>query len=110
MYLKIVVFSLAHTKMVTYNNQYFDLKGIHMKVKRILIGTIIWALGILVPVLQHIMLMRVAVTEEGYTYSFRNMVKYFFDLPWIVWPYLIAMWLVGTILVISGLRAKTPQQ
>jgi hypothetical protein len=36
-----------------------------MKVKRILIGTIIWTLGILLPVLQHIMLMQVAVTEEG---------------------------------------------
>jgi hypothetical protein len=34
----------------------------------------------------------------------------FFDLPWIVWPYLIAMWLVGTILVISGLKEKTSQQ
>jgi hypothetical protein len=81
-----------------------------MKVKRILIGTIIWTLGILLPVLQHIMLMRVAIMEEHFTYRFSSMVKYFFDLPWILWPYLIAMWLVGTILVISGLRAKTSQQ
>jgi hypothetical protein len=54
------------------------------------------------------MLMQVAITEEGYSYH--NMVKYFFSLPWIVWLYLVAMWLVGTILVISGLKAKTPQQ
>ena len=81
-----------------------------MKVKRILIGTIIWTLGILVPVLQHFMLMRLAVMEEHFTYRFSSMAKYFFDLPWIVWPYLVAMWLVGTILVISGLRAKAPQQ
>ena len=77
-----------------------------MKVKRILIGTIIWTLGILIPVLQYGMLMQAAVIEEGYSYSFHNMVKYFFDLPWIIWLYLIAMWLVGTILVISGLKAK----
>jgi hypothetical protein len=81
-----------------------------MKVKRILIGTIIWTLGILLPVLQHIMLMQVAVTEEGYSYSYHNMVKYFFSLPWIVWLYLIVMGLVGTILVISGLKAKASEQ
>jgi hypothetical protein len=81
-----------------------------MKVKRILVGTIIWTLGILLPMLQHIMLMQAAVTEEGYSYSFHNIVKYFFALPWIVWVYLIAMWLVGTILVISGLKAKPSQQ
>lgn len=81
-----------------------------MKVKRILIGTIIWSLGILLPMLHHIMLMKAAVTEEGYTYSYHNMVKYFFTLPWIVWVYLVAMWLVGTILVISGLRGKPSQQ
>jgi hypothetical protein len=56
------------------------------------------------------MLMQAAVIEEGYSYSFHNMAKYFFALPWIVWVYLVAMWLVGTILVISGLKAKTPQQ
>ena len=77
-----------------------------MKVKRILIGTIIWTLGILIPVLQYGMLMQAAAMEERVTYNFSNMVKYFFDLPWIIWLYLIAMWLVGTILVISGLKAK----
>lgn len=81
-----------------------------MKAKRILIGTIIWSLGILLPMLQHIMLMQVAVMEEGYSYSYHNIVKYFFGLPWIVWVYLAAMWLVGTILVISGFRAKTSEQ
>ena len=77
-----------------------------MKVKRILIGTIIWTLGILLPIIQHIRLMQVAVSEEGYSYSYHNMVKYFFDLPWLIWPYLVAMWLVGTILIITGLREK----
>jgi len=81
-----------------------------MKVKRILIGTIIWTLGVLLPVLQHIMLIKAAATEEGYSYSYSNMVKYFFDLPWLIWVYLIAMWLVGTILVITGLIAKSSQQ
>lgn len=81
-----------------------------MKVKRILIGTIIWTLGILIPVLQHGIISLVASRAKNYSYAYHSMAKYFFDLPWIVWPYLIAMWLVGTILVISGLRAKSSQQ
>ena len=80
-----------------------------MKVKRILIGTIIWTLGIFIPVFHHIMLMLAAAIEDGFKYNYHNMVKYFFDLPWIIWPYLVAMWLVGAILVISGLRAKTSE-
>ena len=77
-----------------------------MNVKKVLVGTIIWSLGIFIPVFHHSMLMQAAVVEEGFRYSYQNMVKYFFGLPWIIWLYLIAMWLVGTILVISGLKAK----
>jgi len=81
-----------------------------MKVKRILVGTIIWTFGILVPVLQHGILSFVASRSTTHSYQYHNLVKYFFDLPWIVWMYLLAMWLVGTILVITGLIAKSSQQ
>lgn len=81
-----------------------------MKVKRILVGAILWTLGILVPVLHHGMLSIAAAQCRTHTYQYNNLVRYFFNLPWIVWVYLVAMWLVGTILVISGLRAKSSQQ
>lgn len=81
-----------------------------MKVKRIFIGTIIWTLGILIPVLQHGIISLVASRAKTHSYAYHNLVKYFFDLPWIVWLYLVAMWLVGTILVISGLKVKPSKQ
>jgi len=81
-----------------------------MKIKRILVGTIIWTLGILIPVLQHGFISLVASRATTHSYAYHNLVKYFFALPWIVWLYLIAMWLVGTILVISGLFTKPSQQ
>jgi len=80
-----------------------------MKVKRVLIGTIIWTLGILVPALQHGIISIVASRAKTHSYAYHNLVKYFYALPWIVWLYLVAMWLVGTILVISGLRTKTSE-
>ncbi len=81
-----------------------------MKVKRILIGTIIWTIGILVPVLQHGIISLVASHAKTRSYAYHDLVKYFFNLPWLIWVYLIAMWLVGTILVISGLKANSSKQ
>jgi hypothetical protein len=81
-----------------------------MNVKRILIGTIIWTLGILIPIMQHGIISLVASRAKNYSYAYHNLVKYFFTLPWLIWVYLIAMWLVGTILVISGLKAKSIEQ
>jgi hypothetical protein len=89
-----------------HNIPYFDSKGIRMKVKRILVGTIIWTLGILIPVLQHGIISLAASHAKTRSYAYHDLVKYFFDLPWLIWPYLIAMWLVGTVLVISGLFTK----
>jgi len=77
-----------------------------MDTKKILSGALIWTIGLFVPMLCHALLMYAAVQEEGYTYSYHNMIKYFFNLPWIVWPYLTAMTVVGTCLVISGIKNK----
>ena len=85
-------------------------KGVYRKVRRILVGTIIWTLGILIPVLQHGIISLVASRATTHSYAYHNLVKYFFALPWLIWVYLIAMWLVGTILVISGLFTKSSQQ
>lgn len=81
-----------------------------MKVKRILVGAILWTLGILVPILQHSIISLVASRAKTHSYNYQSLVRYFFGLPWIVWVYLVAMWLVGTILVISGLGGKSSQQ
>jgi hypothetical protein len=80
-----------------------------MDTRKVLFGTLIWSLGLFLPVLFHALLMNAAVKEENYSYAYDVMVKYFFHLPWILWLYLSAMAVVGTILVISGLRnAKDP--
>jgi hypothetical protein len=54
----------------------------------------------------HALLMQAAVQEDAYTYSYHVMVKYFFKMPWIVWPYLTAMTVTGACLVTSGLKKK----
>jgi hypothetical protein len=75
-----------------------------MNQKKILSGVVIWSIGLAIPMLYHAVLMHAAVQEDGHIYSYHAMVKYFFDLPWIVWPYLVATNLVGICLVISGLK------
>jgi hypothetical protein len=74
-----------------------------MDTDRVFKGAIIWSLGLLVPGLYHSLLMLAAVQEDGFRYSFSILAKKFFQLPWIVWPYLIAMAGVGAILIVSGL-------
>jgi hypothetical protein len=76
-----------------------------MDTKKIVAGTVVWSIGLAVPAFYHALLMHAAVQEDGLIYAYNTMVKYFFELPWVVWPYLIAMTIVGSILVVSGLRA-----
>ncbi len=78
-----------------------------MDLKKIIVGVGIWSISLAILLLYHVLLMYAAVQEDGYSYSYHNIVKYFFDLPWIVWPYLIAAWLVGASLVGSGFKTKT---
>jgi hypothetical protein len=75
-----------------------------MDTNKIFKGTIVWSLGLLIPSIYHALLMLAAVQEEDYSYSFHNMARYFSKLPWIIWPYLIAMAIVGLILVIYGFK------
>ena len=78
-----------------------------MDLKKITAGVIVWSVSLAVLLLYHVLLMFAAVQETNYSYSYQNMVKHFFDLPWIVWPYLIAAWLVGASLVASGFKSRT---
>ena len=77
-----------------------------MDTRKILAGTIIWTLGLFAPMFYHTQLIRAAAQESAYSYSYHNMVKYFFNLPWPVWPYMIAMAITGSLLVIAGLKNK----
>jgi len=74
--------------------------------KKVLSGVIVWSMGLFFPLLYHVLLMQVAVQESGHSYSYHVMVKYFFALPWIVWPYVVATAVVGACLVISGLKGN----
>ena len=72
--------------------------------KKVLSGVIVWSMGLFFPLLYHVLLMQVAVQDEGHMYSYHVMVEYFFALPWIIWPYLVAMAVVGACLVVSGIN------
>lgn len=77
-----------------------------MDLKKISFGVAIWSIGLTIPLLYHALLMHAAVQEEGQLYSYHVMVRHFFDLPWIVWPYLIGTTITGIFLVISGLKGS----
>jgi hypothetical protein len=48
-------------------------KGVYMKAKRIIVGTIIWTLGILIPVLQHGIISLVASRAKTHSYDYQNL-------------------------------------
>ena len=77
-----------------------------MDIKKILIGAIIWSLGLFVPALHHGMLSIAASHCTTATYKYHSLTKYFFDLPWVDGVYLVVMWLVGIALVIWGFNPK----
>ena len=83
-----------------------------MDTKKVLGGALVWSVGLLVPMLWHAILMHAAVQQDGYSYSYLSMVKYFPKLPWVVWVYLVAMAVAGASLVLSGMKAKhrVPEQ
>lgn len=81
-----------------------------MNTRKILAGTLVWTIGLGIPLLYHRSLISAAVQEEGYRYSYTAMVKHFFELPWIIWVYLVAMGIVGACLVVSGMKDHADQK
>ncbi len=75
-----------------------------MNEKKILTGAIIWFMGLLLPVMHHTLIVYAAIQETGYTYSYHNMMRYFFSIPWIELCYLAAMALVGLCVIMSGFK------
>jgi hypothetical protein len=78
--------------------------------RRILIGLIAWFLGIIVLVYHHVAL-HAAIAAQPSSNDITRMRWVWEFLPWVDWLYLTVMWLVGTILIISGmLGARSPRQ
>lgn len=75
-----------------------------MDTRRVLSGVIVWSVGLFVPVLYHLFLIYVANQGKGEVYWDYSMFRPFFALPWIIWPYLAAMAIVGGCLVVSGIK------
>ena len=81
-----------------------------MNNRRILIGLLAWFLGIIVPVYHHIAL-HAAIANQMSSNDVLRMRWVWEFIPTIEWIYLAVMWLVGAILVISGMRAGvTPRE
>jgi hypothetical protein len=72
--------------------------------KRIAIGLSAWFLGIIVPVYHHTAL-HAAIASQPFNNDIQRMQWVWEFIPTIEWIYLAMMWLVGFILVISGLLA-----
>ena len=81
-----------------------------MDVKKIFIGAVIWSLGLFVPALHHGMLSMAAIHSRNHLYDYHSLAKYFFDLPWVDGVFLVVMWLVGIVLLISGFRPQPSGQ
>ena len=77
-----------------------------MDVKKIFVGAIIWSLGLFVPALHHGLLSIAASHCTTATYSYHSLVRHFSHLPWVDGVYLVVMWLVGLVLLISGFRPE----
>lgn len=73
-----------------------------MNNRRIFIGLIAWFLGIIVPVYHHAAL-HAAIASRPFDNDIERMRWVWEFIPTIEWIYLAMMWIVGFILVISGL-------
>jgi hypothetical protein len=70
--------------------------------RRIAIGLLACFLGVIVPVYHHESL-HAAIAHERTNNDISRMTSVWDHLPWVDWAYLVFMWLVGAILILSGL-------
>ena len=80
-----------------------------MDAKKVLIGTIIWSLGLFLPMLLNITVMRMAIQDETYNPGHGRMLQDLLNMPLIFQIYFIAMAAVGTTLIILGFVLKPPK-
>ena len=78
-----------------------------MNTNRIAWGIIAWFLGIIVPVMHHVLLhWPLAGQDNSVSIRVIQSRQLFAALPWVDWVYLAAMALVGLVLVVSGISSK----
>ncbi len=76
-----------------------------MNTKQVSLGITAWFLGILVPVMHHVLLHWPLADQQINNVVTRAQTLYE-SLPWIDWVYLFAMAIVGLILIVSGMWSK----
>jgi hypothetical protein len=76
--------------------------------RRIGIGIVTWFLGIIVPVYHHTAL-HAAISQQSTDNIITRLQIIFEYLPWIDWIYLALMFLVGSILIVSGIVNRPPR-
>jgi hypothetical protein len=76
-----------------------------MNTNRIAWGMLAWFLGIIVPVMHHVLLHWPLASQHTSNVVTRSQLL-FESLPWIDWVYLAAMASVGLMLVVSGISSK----
>ena len=78
-----------------------------MDIRKIAVGGALWFAGIIVPVLQHAFLLldaAIASRRDTAIENFRyTSIQNFYELPRLIWVYVAVMWVVGAILIVSGL-------
>ena len=67
------------------------------------LGIAAWFLGILIPVMHHVLLHWPLASQQTNNIITRSR-HLFGALPWIDWIYLTAMRAVGAVLIVSGMR------
>jgi len=77
-----------------------------MDAKKILIGTIIWSLGVFLPLLLQVLLMALAIRSGTYKAEYGRMIQDLLDVHLILQIYFVAMAVVGIILVVAGIICK----
>ena len=81
-----------------------------MDIRKIAVGGALWFAGIIVPVLQHGFILldaAIASRKDSSVDNFRYAsIQNFYDLPRLIWVYVAVMWIVGAILIVSGLARK----
>lgn len=76
-----------------------------MNPKLISLGITAWFLGIIVPVMHHVLLHWPLAAQRS-SNDISRMQSIFRHLPWIDWIYLAAMAIFGTLILLSGLHKE----
>ena len=75
-----------------------------MRIVGVIIGMLAWTAAVMVPAWYVVAMAKAAVRVQGRTYALDDLLDKYTSMPWPLWLYTIAMTLLGTLLVVGGLR------